>query len=300
MGSLCSKSAQTTTSTAIETEREVSLLGYKNNSDKAYELQEGKYNFFRKINYADYLYSLVHFSNDNATLEDNYENINVNYSLTDPFYVESFNNDTFQSFLENKILKHKAVYDDASNNETATSIFKECFMAANTGLDLKLYQDANTRGESSASKSNMVKKSDCIGYGILYCSGANYIKIKSIFNIFQVDGQLKKSDNFSRFLLSTFLIASYCMVNARNKLNNYEEIGQITKDQLTDLINTSELKDCQNLVEVTNKLIFGEDTSQGLNYAEFKAKFENSDKDTSLNFLLSPTGVRYMLIKHNV
>lgn len=104
MGSLCSKTAQssTTSSTAIETEKEVSSLGYKSTADKTYELQEGKYNYFRKVNYIDYLYSLVNFSTDNATLEDKYENLSVNYSMSDPFFTESFNNDIFQSFLENK------------------------------------------------------------------------------------------------------------------------------------------------------------------------------------------------------
>ena len=302
MGSLCSKTAQssTTSSTAIETEKEVSSLGYKSTADKTYELQEGKYNYFRKVNYIDYLYSLVNFSTDNATLEDKYENLSVNYSMSDPFFTESFNNDIFQSFLENKILKHRAVYDDASSNETATAIFKDCFMGANTGLDLKLFQDAQGKGDSSASKTNMVRKCDCIGYGLLYCSGPNFIKIKSLFNIFQTNGVIKKSENFNRFLLSTFLIASYGMINGRNKLNNYDEIGAISKEQLTQLIDTSELKDSQNLVEVTNKLIFGEDTSQELNYSQFKSKFENSDKETSLAFLLSASGVRFMLTKHNV
>ena len=299
MGSLCSKQVQTTSGN-IETEREVNIVSYKSSADKTYELQEGKFNYFRKINFVDYLYSLVHFSSDNATLEDNYDTANINYSKEDAFFTESFTNDIFQSFLENKILKHKAVYDDASNNEKATSIFKECFLAANTGLGLKLFQDAEAKGDQSADKANMVKKGDCIGYGLLYCTGQNFVKIKAIFNIFSDNGILKKSEKFSRFLLSTFLLASYGMVNARNKLNNYEEIGAVSKEQLKDLIDTSELKDSQNLVEVTNKLIFGESTSQELNYSQFKAKFENDNRDTSLAFLLSASGVRFMLTKHNV
>lgn len=300
MGSLCSKGSQTTTSAMIETEKEVNIISYKSTADKIYELQEGKYNLFRKINYIDFLYSLVNFSSDNATLEDKYDKANINYSMEEPFFCEPFTNDIFQSFLENKILKHKAVYDEASNNETMTSIFKECFLGANTGLGLKLAQDAQTKGDESADKNNMVKKGDCIGYGILYCPGPNYIKIKSIFNIFQVNGTIKKSDKFSRFLLSLFLIASYGMVNARNKLNKYEEIGSLSKEQFKDLIDTSELKDSQNLLDVTIKLIFGEDTSQELNYSQFKAKFENTNKETSLAFLLSASGVRYMHTVHNV
>ena len=36
--------------------------------------------------------------------------------------------DFFQSFLENKILKHKSLYEDAGNNESVISIFKEEFI----------------------------------------------------------------------------------------------------------------------------------------------------------------------------
>ena len=302
MGKLCSKKFQNDLSSPlIETSKDIKLPTYKNDSDKIYELQEIKYNYFRKINYIDYLYSLAHFSNNTATLEDNYQNATIDYSLNNPpFFKEEFNNAIFQSFLENKILKHKAVYEEASNNDTATAIFKECFMAVNTGLGLKLYQDATGKGNNSVDKNNIIKKGDCIGYGLLYCCGQNNIKIKSIFNIFQENGTIKKNDFFSRFLLSTFLIASYGMINARNKLNSFEEIGAITKEKLAELIDTSELKDSQHLVEVTNKLLFGEDFSQGLNYSQFQAKFENKNKDTSLAFLLSSNGIRYMLSKHNV
>ena len=50
MGGLCSKQAQTS-SGAIETEREVNIVTYKSTADKTYEFQEGKYNYFRKINF---------------------------------------------------------------------------------------------------------------------------------------------------------------------------------------------------------------------------------------------------------
>lgn len=299
MGKLCSKESQIS-SDSIDSEKEVNIMSYKSTADKSYELQEGKFNYFRKINYKEFLYSLVKFSSDNATLEDNYIEANINYSMNDSFFNEPFNNDIFQSFLENKILKHKAVNNDVLNDKKIETIFKECFLSANTGLDLKLFQDAEKKGDMQASKNNMVKKGNCIGYGILYCCGKNYIKIKSLFNLFQVGGLIKKSDELSTFLLSLFLIPSYGMITARNKLKNYEEIGNITKEQLRELMDTSELKDSQNLLQVTNKLLFGEDTSQSLNYSQFKAKFEDNNKETSLAFLLSASGVRYMLTKHNV
>ena len=66
------------------------------------------------------------------------------------------------------------------------------------------------------------------------------------------------------------------------------------------LVDTAELKDSQHLVEVTNQLIFGEDLSQNLDYGSFKAKFANENKETSIGFLLSAPGVRFMQMKHNV
>ena len=90
------------------------------------------------------------------------------------------------------------------------------------------------------------------------------------------------------------------MASARNKLSKYGEIGEIEKEKLKELLDTSELKDCQNMVDVTNDLIFGTDRETGLNYADFKNLFNEPDKDKSLAYLLSASGARYMLKKNNV
>lgn len=103
---------------------------------------------------------------------------------------------------------------------------------------------------------------------------------------------------FNEFLLALFLVASYCSIAARNKLGKYDAIGQISKEDLKQLLNAAELKDCQNLVGVANKLIFGEDLSGSLTYEQFKEKFKGSDN--SISFLLSPSGVRSLLEKNNV
>jgi len=70
------------------------------------------------------------------------------------------------------------------------------------------------------------------------------------------------------------------MAHSSRKLKNFSEIPDID-DVLKELVNTSELKDCQNLVEAVNKMIFGDDLSVSLNYEEFKNKFINEDKDNS-------------------
>jgi hypothetical protein len=299
MGKLCSKQTQTIQN-LVEAEKEFSLLSYKSDGDKIYDLQENKFNYFRKMLFQDFLYSLVQFSGENATLEDDYNKANIDYSMKQPFFNEAFSTDYLQSFIENKILKHKALYEDAGTHENIVSIFKEEFLEVNNSLGLKLSQNAKGKGDENADKNTIVKKGDVIAYGILYCAGANYVKTRALFNLFEENGEVKKSDAFSDFLLALFLTASYCMASARNKLKKFNEIGPLEKDKLKELLEVSELKDCQNLVDVTNKLFFGEDLSLSLNYTNFKAKFADDDKNTSLAFILSPSGVRFMLKKNNV
>ena len=299
MGKLCSKEAQITES-LVQQEKEISIPTYKSQADTIYELLENKYNFFRKIFFQDFLYSLVNFSNENATLEDDYNKSNIEYSMNQPFFDENMSSDYFQSFLENKILKHKSLYADAGNNESVTSIFKEEFIEIIKALGLKLEQDEKEKGNSGADRNSIVKKGHIIAFGILYCLGPNYIKTRALFNLFQQDNVLKSSEKFNEFLLALFIIASYGMASARNKLKKFSEIGAIDRDKLKELLNTSELKDCKNLVTITNKLMFGEDLSLSYNYQDFKMKFSNEDKDNSFGFLLSSSGIRYMLGKYNV
>ena len=299
MGQLCTKQNQQI-SNLEEQEKEVTLITYKSKGDSFYQLQEHKYNYLCKITFQDFLFSLINFSNENATLEDDYTKASLQISMNDQFFTEVFSTDFLQSFIENKILKHKNIMEDAINNEINTSIFKECILIINNSLGLKLSQNAKQNGDENADKDTIVLKRDVITYGILYCGGPHYIKIRAIFNLFQQNNEIKSSQNFSDFLLSLFIVPSYGMASARNKLMKFNEIGPIEKEELQDLLDSSQLKDCQHLVEVVNKLIFGEDLSQSFNYQAFRSKFEDTNQETSLAFLLSPSGVRYMLQQNNV
>lgn len=299
MGKLCSKEPQIVQSSNIDTEPEVSVKKYTSDGDSFLSLQENKFNYFRKLSFVDYLYSLVNFSSENATLEDDYTQAKIEYSMNDPFFCEMFSNDVFQSFLENKILKHKSIYVDAGNNEKVTDIFKRTCLAQHDALGMKLAQNAKSKGDESADKNSIVKKGDALVYGILYCAGANFLKIKALFNIFQQGGQFKSSERFSEFLLSLALISSYCIISARNKLKTVEEIGAIDQEKLKELLGSAELKDCQYFVEVVNKMLFGEDLSGALTYDQFKAQFSSGDESKCIGFLLSPSGVRAMLKKYN-
>ena len=57
--------------------------------------------------------------------------------MDDPFFNELFNTDYFHSFLDNRILKHDAVYKNALNDEEITSIFKKCFLRSQSISDFK-------------------------------------------------------------------------------------------------------------------------------------------------------------------
>ena len=290
MGKLCSKQVQTTSS-QIESEQEVSICSYKSGGDEALKLQENKFNYLNKINFADFLYSLANYSNENATIEFKYDNVNIDYKITSQEFGEDFSPDVFQSFIENRILKHDNIYN-AKIDESLIAIFKDNLIQNVTALNLKLKQS------HSEDEFPGVRKYHIIPYGLLYCAGANYIKIKALFNLFSEGGAIKSSQMFNEFLLALFLVASYCSIAARNKLGKYDAIGQISKEDLKQLLNAAELKDCQNLVGVANKLIFGEDLSGSLTYEQFKEKFKGSNN--AISFLLSPSGVRNLIEKNNV
>ena len=296
MGKLCSKGAQSIDSSFIPQEDEVNIPSYKNVDDKYYEALEKKYNYLSKILFQDYLYSLVNFSRDNATLEDDFSNSSLDHSSNDSFYSEKISIDLFLSFIENKILKHKLLYEESSNNENITSLFKEIITETYSGLAKKMSQD---KGPQTDEK-EIITKGFLIPLGILHCAGPNYAKIRTIFNLFQEGDKLKSSETFSKFLLSLFLSGAYCPTYARYRLQNHEEIGNIDKNDVKKLYDTCELKDSQHLVEVVNKLMFGDDLSQSLDYNSFKAKFGDTNKDSSLGFMLTPPGIRFMQIKHNV
>lgn len=318
MGKLCSKASQTSNisekkeennnnpdsltsnfPSLIEEEKEIPTINYQSQADEIYSLQENKYNYFKKLNFYDFLYSLVEFSPENTTLEDDYSKAHLDYSMNDKFFSENFSSDSFQLFLE-KMLKHKSIIEEVLENEQVTLIFKEAFLNANSGLELKLSQNAKSKGDQEVEKDTIVKKGNILAFGILYCGGPNFVKVRALFNIFKEKDKIESSDKFSEFLLSLFIIASYGMANARNKISKFEEVGKIEKEELKKLIDSSELKDCQNLVNAANGLIFGPDLKDSLTYDKFRELFEENNKKKSLFFLLSPSGIRYMLEKNNV
>ena len=96
--------------------------------------------------------------------------------------------------------------------------------------------------------------------------------------------------------MSDFLIASYCLISARNKIGkNNEKIEEIKRDDLIKLINFAELKDNQNLVKVFNESFFNKEK---FNWTEFKGKFE--DSENGFGWIFSSKGIRRKLEENKV
>lgn len=164
------------------------------------------------------------------------------------------------------------------------------------GLRKKSAQNFN----KNVNEDDIITKGYLIPLGILHCSGPKFIKIRTIFNLFKENEKIKTNEKFNEFLLVLFLTAGYCSIHVRNEISCFDEIEGLADADVIRLTDTLQLRDSKHLVEVTNKLIFGEDLSQNLGYEDFKAKFGGNNKDISLGFMLSPPGVRYMQTLHNV
>lgn len=294
MGQICCPKTQQVVAQEIETEREITFPSYSSKADKDFFKLETNYNLLRDMSFADYVMSLTQFSMSNATVPDDYSNRPKSYSKNAPYYNESLTSDLFQSFIENKVLKHPQIYTKAGENETLAGIFKQNLLYIQKGLITKIESHKKTQNIEPDKES--FKKSHAMAIGLIYCSGSNVSKVKFLFNLFQDNDQLTQSDAFKDFLLGLFLIPSYSLLFARNKLVSQPEIGEFPKERMKELLDCCELKDSVNLVEVICKEIFV--SAQGLRYSQFKELFER--RENSLGWMISAKGIRENLEKNNV
>lgn len=306
MGTLCAKTSLNiqevgnvgsvgsgVSSGAVNSEAEISIPTYESEADKEFSKLEGKFNFFSEISMSDYMYSLSQFSNENATLADDYSKKPASYSSTEAFYTEPFPADIMQSFIENKLFKHPNLYTKAGEHPTSASIFKDMVANLHKNIDNKLSQYDKDQGNEVIP----FNKGTAVVFGIVYCSGMNVAKIKIMYDLFSENGKFGKTEKWSRFCLALFLLPSYAMLSARNKLASYEEVGEFPKDVLKKLFDASELKDSMNLVNVLNKQLFGED-NRTYTYDHFKSLFKKGEN--SIGWMLTAKGIRKKLEENNV
>ena len=284
------RSSDSIHSLAPSNEREISVQKYHSTNDSFFDDIETKYNILTYVQLIEYINLLDNYTLDTATIPFEGE-LKTNFSSKDSFLNYIMSVDEFQSFIENKLLKITEIYELSGKNELMVSTFKAAFREIYSSLELKLNQHYGEKTNDRITKKTLVP------LGVIFCISNVVGKLKLIFDLYKDENDnFVKSSDFNDYLLTSFLICSYCMINARRKISSTNHnIPEMTKEELIKCLGVCELKDCQNLVNVFNNTFFNKDS---FNWIEFKEKFENKDK--GFQWILSPRGIRKKLEENNI
>ena len=84
-----------------------------------------------------------------------------------------------------------------------------------------------------------------------------YRKIKILFDIFSIDDKFIKNEELDDFLLTLFILSSYAIIAARTKVaKSSNKFKPLSNNELKEAIGTSELADCEKLLQVFNQSFF--------------------------------------------
>jgi hypothetical protein len=273
-------------------DKEIEIKDYSSQNDKNLEILETKINLFNFVQLVEFVNLLEQFSIETSTIITD-EPMRTKFTSTDEFLNQDINVEEFQSFIENKIFNLEDLSDIMETNQQYVPIFKEMCIDIYKALQLKLGQHYND-------DQYILKKRNLLAIGMLFCTCENIEKIKLLFDIFKNEKDEKeefcKSNELDNYLLSLFLIGSYCLISARNKINNPKlSIAQLEKEDLKQLVSFAELKDCENLVKIFNESFFKQEQ---YNWNEFKKKFENIEN--GFGWVISSKGIRRKLEQNNI
>ena len=267
-------------------EKEINFKSYQSKNDKYFESIEKKYNVLTYIKLIDFMNLLSDFSIEKSTVRSESSRTLFNYDST--FLNETLHSEEFQSFLENQILKVVSF----ENDEELTSIFKDVFINIFKALIDKLSQHLNKDIEGAITKRNLIP------LGLIFCHSSNIDKIKLFFDIFSnEEKQFISSNELNDFLVCLFLIPSYCILKARKVVGStHEKIGALNTSEITEIVETCELKDIENLMKLINEKLFN--NKSGYEWEEFKMLFEN--ENSGLGWIFSSQGIRKKLEENNL
>jgi hypothetical protein len=266
-------------------EKEILRIKYKSNYDFLFEELEHKYNILGHIQLIDYLNILNNYEPETATLnltgvmKKDYSH--HDYSLS---YVMTV--DIFQNFIENKLYKTSEIIQLSEKKELMLSTFTEVCREIFNSLELKLNQHYEEK------RNDRITKKILISLGVLYCKSDVIGKIKLIYDLFKNDkDKFVKSEDFEKYLISSFLICSYCMLSVRKKIiRANKKIPEMKEEDFINCLKVCQLKISQNLLKIFNENFFDKDE---FDWNEFKNKF--NQKENGFQWILSPKGIRKML-----
>ena len=260
-----------------QTEKEIEFPQYSSISDNHLECLEKDNNLFRYMSLVEYINLLSYFTLEKATIpfEGPYK---ITFSYKDEFLSNIINEELFQSFIENTILRNREIGEEESTfKEMCNEIFKS--------LEFQLKQNSGDENKN-------ITKRDLICLGTLFCKTNNINKIKIFFDIFKNEKEIFiPSENLNEFLICSFLISSYCLINAKKKLSQINPIiPEMSLEEIKTLLSNSELKDCQNLVKIFNINFFF--NKKAFTWKEFKTKFIGIN---GFGWIFSTKGIRQKL-----
>jgi hypothetical protein len=266
-------------------EKEILRIKYKSNYDFLFEELEHKYNILDHIQLIDYVNLLNNYEPETATLnltgvmKKDYSH--HDYSLS---YVMTV--DIFQNFIENKLYKTSEIIQLSEKKELMLSTFTEVCREIFNSLELKLNQHYEEK------RNDRITKKILISLGVLYCKSDVIGKIKLIYDLFKNDkDKFVKSEDFEKYLISSFLICSYCMLSVRKKIiRANKKIPEMKEEDFINCLKVCQLKISQNLLKIFNENFFDKDE---FDWNEFKNKF--NQKENGFQWILSPKGIRKML-----
>ena len=302
MGNLffcCKKEPEDTSGVFAKGESEINFPIYTSSSDEYFILVEKDFNLIVYIQLLEYMNLLETFTIQTATVpfEGNYRH---DFSSKDPFLDNIMNQGEFQSFIENKLLSINEIVELYGEDIQTLALFKDCF--------LKIYSALNLRLKSFLGNANkneeIITKLNLVAIGILFCRGKNISKIKLFFDLFKNEnGVFIKSEKLNNYLISSFFIASYCLVSVRAFIDNEEKgLPKISNNLTQTLLDEKGLsqKNCEILLKFFNDKFFGE--KEGLNWDEFKQKFssDNARENESFGWIFSTSGIRSKLEAKNI
>ena len=260
-----------------QTEEEIEFPQYSSLSDNHLECLEKDNNLFRYLSLVEYINLLSYYNLETATIpfEGPYK---IHFSYKDEFLSNVIHEELFQSFIENAILRNREIGEEEST-------FKEMCIELFKSLKLKLRQNSGDENKN-------ITKRDLLCLGTLFCKTNNINKIKLFFDIFKNENELfMPSEELNEFLISSFLISSYCLISAKKKLSQTNPtIPETSFEDLKKLVLYSELKDCQNLVKLFNLQFFF--NKNIFTWEEFKQKFIGID---GFGWIFSTKGIRQKL-----
>ena len=287
---MCRKKGYKKVNYLAPTEKEIEFKDYSSPNDQPLSVIETQNNFFNFVQLVEYVNLLEQFNIISSTVPSD-STRRTKFSSKDEFLNKEISQEEFQSFIENKIFTLNELYELIGNNDKNATLFKEICLEIYKSLELKLKQHYSDESPI------IIKKRNLLPIGILFCASNNVEKIRFIFDIFKNENEeISKSEELDDYLLSLFLTGSYCLISARNKIgNNFREVEKLEKENLFKLINSAELKDCENLVNVFNEHFF---IKENYSWEDFKGKFE--DLENGFGWIFSSKGIRRKLEENNV